>query len=476
MVGVDREVLVSLPSGTVLHMGGFAVVGDTQSVSNDIFRSVDGGSNWHLVPQAGPRWQPRYSAAAVVVGRSTIVLLAGRDASTNWLADVWSSDDEGASWTLLTDNPGFQPRHKAGVVSLGDNRLLLCGGKDGSDFSDSWASFDGGSTWVLRSSTAGWGPLASHALTLLPSGKVLLTGGVSFGEPVLGIWSTNDIGKTWQLVAESAAYGEARLHAIALLPDLSLLLLGGQVDSTADDVYRSTDEGVTWEQVPGAHANQLPTMHPMSAVRMPFGSFLVYAALVGDGMVNDVWALTSVGLASASCTSSLPALCGAAAGPTTVTVSTDAAASAADPPSVSAAVKANVTYAPPVPSLSGAVLSTSSQLVVSVDFSAPVSGLAAADFVVAAGTLPVASSMLTSAGTSWSLTLNADGGALYGCPDGFTSGVSDGTVLCGKEVTTVGTWSAQRDACAPYSLATVQSVPEATFFASIRRSLFSSYW
>ncbi len=78
------------------------------------------------------------------------------------------------------------------------------------------------------------------------------------------------------------------------MPDGSILLTGG-VDLHGhyyNDVWRSTDEGSTWERV-NPHAGW-SARSSLSAVAMPDGSFIVIAGS-GPTVENDVWGLETAG-------------------------------------------------------------------------------------------------------------------------------------------------------------------------------------
>lgn len=155
---------------------------------NDVWVSFDGrGQNWVQQKQTGAMWEPRYHHSLAVVGDvafgSVLVLAAGLNNDGNFLNDVWTSDNLGASWKLTNANAGFAPRFAANMVSQ-ENIIYFFNGARPVDqyfdengnlilpphsvvsqpaqyfvlFTDTWASLDAGVTWTQQPPNVGLRP------------------------------------------------------------------------------------------------------------------------------------------------------------------------------------------------------------------------------------------------------------------------------------------------------------------------------
>jgi len=204
----------------------------------------------------------------------------------NSLNDVWTSSDSGASFHLLTAHAGWTPRwgfaytqlpkSNTIVLSSGWSTYLNSGGErnfNDSNCADTWASFDAGLTWQRRGSTP-FPPLESPVMVALndkdsnPSGypTLLLTGGLTFsfqnstlrGGSVVGhkaVWRSTDLGVTWQNVNPSPPFSSrSGAGMLADLDNTVYLLFGWDSDTPAigtdeSDVWYTQDKGVTWSSV-----------------------------------------------------------------------------------------------------------------------------------------------------------------------------------------------------------------------------------
>ena len=193
-------------------------------------------------------------------------------ASDFW-ADVWVSDDEGATWTeiLASDAPGhWAPRAYFQTVTKGDTMYVL-GGQDfgimSNFFSDVWSSKDG-VAWTQLTGDAGWeGRAGLRAVTFRD--EIYIFGGSQFDDDAIigpdgparvyynDVWKSAD-GATWEEVTADAPW-EPRAGAVVVVKDDFMFLLGGERGFLCaplpdcelpyfNDVWRSQD-GAQWELV-----------------------------------------------------------------------------------------------------------------------------------------------------------------------------------------------------------------------------------
>ncbi|CAE8631120.1 unnamed protein product [Polarella glacialis] len=132
-------------------------------LTNDIWRSVDGGFTWNLL-KSSRHWSPRQRFGATVgstipdptsqihggpVPVQGIVYVVGGHGATGFLADVWASDTMCRTWHCMNTKAAFGPRvDVACAVVPGKPLTLVVGGGVSVDaHRDIWLSNDGGETF-----------------------------------------------------------------------------------------------------------------------------------------------------------------------------------------------------------------------------------------------------------------------------------------------------------------------------------------
>jgi photosystem II stability/assembly factor-like uncharacterized protein len=167
---------------------------------------------------------------------------------------------------------------------------LLAGASEGAEGSGIYCSVDRGATWT-RSAFKGW----VYAFAEVPGGFIAGTGS--------GVYRTTDGGSTWGPTAFTLpAYAVARDSSGALLAGTSGYTVFGTnglpaqtAGAHAGAIYRSTDGGLSWQEVFGSSAtvSGLLVSAPGTA----------YAALAGQGVVRSTdggatWGALNGGLPS----------------------------------------------------------------------------------------------------------------------------------------------------------------------------------
>jgi uncharacterized repeat protein (TIGR02543 family) len=283
---------VVLPDGSVLVMGGGQAT--SPFYLNDVWRSTDGGANWSkLTASAG--WEARRNHTSVVLADGSVLVMGGADGST-YFSDVWRSDNGGANWSeVIVTDLSWSARMAHASVVMPDGKILVMGGFDGSDYlNDIWCSDDGGETWaqVIVTSDDFWSVRAALTSVVLPNGDVLVMGGDDGSDCLNDIWRSTDGGATWTELTEHAGWTPRWMHTSVVLPDGSVLVMGGGDDSTNfSDVWRSTDGGTTWIELT-EHAEWIPRIMHTSVV-LPDGGVLVMGGAIANQ--NDVWRLATAG-------------------------------------------------------------------------------------------------------------------------------------------------------------------------------------
>ena len=224
---------VVLPDGSIVLFGGFTQVSGSLIPRNDVWRSTTEGETWHLMTDS-PEWPSRINSPSLVLPDGDILLIGG-----GLHNDVWRSDDKGKTWTLVSDDAGWQKRSSHSTVLLPGGEIVLIGGAD-SNFkmlNDVWHSDDQGVTWSQVTESAEWTGRFSHSSVVLPDGSILLIGGW-VGSANGEVWQSSNGGATWTLITDASAWTARYGHTSEVLPDESVLLIGGYLNIRQNDVWR----------------------------------------------------------------------------------------------------------------------------------------------------------------------------------------------------------------------------------------------
>jgi len=291
---------VVLPDNSIVLLGG----NDTAELYNDVWRSDDGGESWTELT-AGADWSARESFASVVLDDGSIILMGGNDGDATWIepdyvSDVWVSTDQGASWDEVTAPAEWSGRSGHASVILDDGRIVLMGGYDESgSINDVWRSDDGGESWTELTAGADWMKRGDYSSIVLSDDSILITGGLYFVDQMEevavhgDVWRSDDGGESWTLVTDDADWVGRYGHSCVVLADEgneSIVLMGGRdVNwSHRNDVWRSTDDGESWEQVagfPNPYFRVYPQFYWISGEEWPGDADLTIEIFDGDDLV-----------------------------------------------------------------------------------------------------------------------------------------------------------------------------------------------
>jgi PKD repeat protein len=293
--GRDFQSSVAMPDGSIVLMGG-----NSYTFYNDVWRSTDEGASW-TQQTANPGWVDRSDLSSVAMPDGSIVLMGGNSGSNGPLKDVWRSTDDGATWTEVNANAAWPARFSHRSVAMPDGSIVLMGGQSsGSDFfNDVWQSKDEGTSWTEVNTSAGWPGRAGFNIVAMPDGSIVLMGGHTSGgsgAPLNDVWRSTDDGVTWTEVNASAGWSARYGQGSVAMPDGSIVLMGGR-DTYGDplnDVWQSKDDGATWTELPTAG---WMGRYGVSSVAMPDGSIVLMGGYNDFSYTNynDVWRLMPAG-------------------------------------------------------------------------------------------------------------------------------------------------------------------------------------
>lgn len=176
-----------------------------RSFYGDVWVSKDQGLTWtEMTPQA--EWKARSGPRLVQLSSNgNLLLVAGEIGFTNstQLEDIWASADLGASWHLVTAQPGFSPRSGHGVVVLPETSavIVIAGWPH---LHDVWHSADDGKTFTQLSDAA-WNCSSDNCgkydfWTILHDEKIYTIGGSAAYSTFGQLWQDTWVWNTTQII------------------------------------------------------------------------------------------------------------------------------------------------------------------------------------------------------------------------------------------------------------------------------------
>jgi hypothetical protein len=167
-----------------------------------------------------------------------------------------------------------------------------------------WCFGDESSTgiWTL-SPTPPWSARGGHSTVVLPDGSIVLMGGILNSNSMNDVWRSTDNGITWtqQKPNDANGWSGRNHHTSVALSDGSIILMGGGAGSPITrlkDVWKSEDKGATWTLV---NANApWGERQELTSVVMPTDVIVVIGGVESgvnppNGWTNDVWLSTDKG-------------------------------------------------------------------------------------------------------------------------------------------------------------------------------------
>ena len=274
---INPDAPFDVDNGKLHYIGGDGVLLPPATVTVTV--TVE--DNFKLL---NPSYENLTAVAVITIeflpSQSTIYVMGGYD-GTVYYEDVWSSSDDGQSWSVESA-PSWSGREKFQAVVHNGTIYVLGGGGNNGRLNDVWSSPDG-KTWEFLGN-ADWTARDSHQ-AVVHNGVIYVLGGNGDNNQN-DVWSSVD-GITWSAVQPNADWRRRRGHQV-VSHNGRMYMLGGRAEVFfGRDVWSSAD-GVDWVQ-------ETETGEAEWGLRLDFqavshnGKIYVLGGVWSSGGMNDVW-------------------------------------------------------------------------------------------------------------------------------------------------------------------------------------------
>jgi len=248
--------MVASVGDQMILTGGRDTFGVGFSGGDDVWRSTD-GRQWEKAPEA--EWGKRSYHILIGPDKDGCIFLMGGQTFTHFYNDVWKSCDTGDSWTNILADKEAPWGGRAGLAgTMHHGRMFIAGGCHDNVpydpgffrtfYEDVWASDDGVS-WELVADKPGWTGRSGPRLMSFNDKLFIVAGEIGFTDStqLADVWSSDDDGKTWNLVQSQPAYSARSGHGVVTYGGVMVLIAGWPELS---DIYY-TNDGADWTLSPG---------------------------------------------------------------------------------------------------------------------------------------------------------------------------------------------------------------------------------
>mmetsp|Transcript_22323 Transcript_22323/g.41555 ORF Transcript_22323/g.41555 Transcript_22323/m.41555 type:complete len:571 (-) Transcript_22323:40-1752(-) len=298
VLNADQRIFVL--GGAIRDIGNQGTTG----YLNDVWASDNYGRSFTKVIPRSPRFKPRRGHAAVMNANQVVMFVLGGFCAKDCFMNDWWSSENGDVWHSLGQAP-WTARHGHAAVMTSKETLILVGGHDGHRYlNDVWSIQDPAqalvySSWVRVRDTnrhGDWAPRYGHGVVINSFDIVYLLGGF-FAHKQSGrvhcfndVWKSEDEGVTWSLVLKHAPWAGRYQHSALVNMKDEIFIVGGlQVNlRRCSDVWRSKDDGVTWDLVSPA-APWAARYEHASVIDSNSSMYVIGGMSTGAEKYNDVW-------------------------------------------------------------------------------------------------------------------------------------------------------------------------------------------
>jgi N-acetylneuraminic acid mutarotase len=241
--------------------------GYTFDVSGSFQDTPPTENDWtELNPPTNP--DGRSNSTMIYAGNGRVILFAGDNADDGFLGDMWMYNVFANTWTEITyegtETPG--ERNNPRITYIENDKILLFGGNN-----IVWTKDELNDTWIFDLNTKEWTdvtptgtnppPRHSHELAYIGNDKVILFGGTDASNYFNDVWEFDTSTNEWtELMAnDPSPTGQPDVrssHTMSYIGDNKLLVFGGSqwVSDLIyfDDTWIYDVSSNTWTEITGA--------------------------------------------------------------------------------------------------------------------------------------------------------------------------------------------------------------------------------
>jgi len=253
----SEGLMVSSVGDRMILTGGRSHLGTVFQGGEDYYWTTD-GINWTHGPE-DTKWGKRAYHIMIGPNEDGCIFLMGGQTFNHFYNDVWRSCDAGDTWDEIVPDGEAPWGARAGLGgTMHNGKLFIAGGCfDKVDFDpgffrefygDVWSSEDG-KTWTLETESPGWIGRSGGRLVSFQGKLFMVAGEIGFTDntQLADVWSSSDDGKTWDLVTEHPAYTPRSGHGVVTYGGYMILIAGWPQLS---DMWYTTD-GADWKLTTG---------------------------------------------------------------------------------------------------------------------------------------------------------------------------------------------------------------------------------
>ena len=251
-------------------------------------------------PPAPPKVALTFKDAAVRRSKMLVSTNGNADQTyTNTLLNKGTPVTAGAAYSITGKPAGLTDQITVdagtGEVTFGEAALTKVNA-DGPQTVTVQAAYQGNTASYAFTVTDHFSPRRNHASAVL-NGDLYVIGGRTTGtESSNEVWRSADGGLTWDqaaagTTADNTLFTPRYAHTAEVIGD-AIYLLGGYHRNWLDDVWTSADRGVTWRQA--ATTPRYPARAIHSSVVLG-GTLYVIAGSTRSGVAQDIWRSTDLG-------------------------------------------------------------------------------------------------------------------------------------------------------------------------------------
>lgn len=223
------------------YMGSGVVLAGTGTTTGRILRSTDYGVTWSDLGQQGSSTKINF-----IRKLTSTIAIAGTGSGTS-LGKIYRSTNTGTTWAALATDFGKQCTEGEPVTASG--ATVVIGTISNADAIVIYRSTDTGASFSSIQTLTGSGYIP--AIQRISDTISVMSNGVT-STSTQKVWRSTDAGLTWALQAPIPDFSDDALaYAFCLLADGSLLMAtaGNNVGTGGAQIWKSTDDGVTWSLV-----------------------------------------------------------------------------------------------------------------------------------------------------------------------------------------------------------------------------------